>query len=250
MSSTIWTQCAGTSEIGPLGHTAWRVVEAQHRVATRKVVDSLAAQQVLEDLLNSAKPPVGDCTLHDLLCTPFRYPPLRHGSRFGGRHERGVWYGAGALPTAFAEVAYYRLRFLEDSTADLGMVEVDLSAFEAEVETAYGVDLTAPVFGSFTDQLRAPDSYAATQPLGSAMRAAGVAAFLYASAREPEAGLCVAVFSPEALVPSARDPVPETWCCFAERAGVEFGRQARSRSSSYRFDREVFLVDEVLPIPG
>ena len=126
MSSDIWTQCAGPSEIRPLRLTPWRVVESQHQVATRKLVDTLDEQALLEELIDGAKPP--DATngrLHYLIATPFRYPPLKHGSRFGTAHERGIWYGAESVATAMAEVAYYRLVFLEGTTADLGRITVD-----------------------------------------------------------------------------------------------------------------------------
>ena len=53
----------------------WRVVEAQHVVSTLKLVDTLAEQALLEDLLEETKPPVPpECRhLHYLLATPFRY---------------------------------------------------------------------------------------------------------------------------------------------------------------------------------
>ena len=73
MSSNIWTQCAGASRLLSLRLRPWRVVEAQHLVSTRKLVDSLEEQAVLEGLIDSAKPP--DQTagrLHVLLATPFR----------------------------------------------------------------------------------------------------------------------------------------------------------------------------------
>src|SRR5690606_40733910 len=73
MSSSIWTRCAGASELRPLRLEPWRVVEAQHRVSTRKLVDTLEEQALLEDLIERAKPP--DPTggrLHYLLATPFR----------------------------------------------------------------------------------------------------------------------------------------------------------------------------------
>ena len=83
------------------------MVEAQHRISTRKLVDSDREQAVLEQLLESAKPPVPPASnlLHYLLFTPFRYPPLPNGSRFGTRWDRGIWYGAETLATAFAEVS-------------------------------------------------------------------------------------------------------------------------------------------------
>jgi hypothetical protein len=40
-------------------------------------------------------------------------------TRFGSRSERGLWYGSERLPTAFAEVAYYRILVLEGTAAPL-----------------------------------------------------------------------------------------------------------------------------------
>ena len=124
MSSSIWTRCGGISNRKRLAARAFRAVEAQHRISTRKLTDSDAEQVLLEDLLESSKPALaGDLEglegLHYLLFTPFRYPPLRHGSRFGVKTEGGIWYGSQTLPTCFAEVAYYRLVFLEGTTAKL-----------------------------------------------------------------------------------------------------------------------------------
>ena len=42
MSPSIWTRCAGASEVAPWQGSAWRVVEAQHLVSTRALVDDIA----------------------------------------------------------------------------------------------------------------------------------------------------------------------------------------------------------------
>lgn len=57
------------------------MVESQEQVATLQLVDTLEEQALLEELLESSKPPVpADAEpLHYLLKTPFRYPPLRWG---------------------------------------------------------------------------------------------------------------------------------------------------------------------------
>ena len=96
MSSTTWTPTAVASEAHRAAHTLWRAVEAQHRVATVVLVDSLAEQEQLERLLESSKPraPAGTQSLHWLLFTPFRYRPSRTGSRFRGLTDSGVLYGA------------------------------------------------------------------------------------------------------------------------------------------------------------
>jgi hypothetical protein len=250
MSSSIWTECAGDSEIRALVLDAWRVVESQHQIATRKLVETDAEQQVLEELIESVKPP--DPTrgrLHYLLFTPFRYPPLRHGSRFGTRAERGIWYGAETRPTAFAEVAYYRLLFLEGTKATLPALKIDLTAFRASIRTTRGIDLSAPPFQAHVSVLASPTSYAATQALGSAMRGAAVEAFRYVSARDVRGGIDVGVFAP--VVFGRRQPRSlETWHCTATRERVELTRRDYFQRSSLAFPREQFLVDGVLPAPA
>lgn len=251
MPSSIWTQSAATSEIGPLSLAPWRVVEAQHLIATRKLVGSDAEQAVLEEVLEAHKPPLRADSggLHYLLFTPFRYPPLRHGSRFGSRWEPGLWYGAEHLRSAFAEVAYYRLLFLEGTEADLGLLETDLTAFRAPVETALGLDLTLPRFDRWRAFLASKTSYAVTQPLGTVMRAEGVEAFRYASARDVEGGVNVGVFTPRAFA-SRRPRDLQTWHSAATRESVELSKQDYFSRARYRFAREDFLVGGTLPWPS
>src|SRR5688500_7050983 len=178
MSSSIWTRCADGSELIALRLEPWRVVEGQHQVSTRKPVASDAEQALLEDLIETVKPGrLAPPRLHYLLATPFRYPPLRHGSRFGGRYEPALWYGAESLDTALAEVAYYRLVFLDGTTANLDGVETELTSFRARVRTERGADLTAGCFASHRAELASAISYAASQATGADMRAAGVDAF-------------------------------------------------------------------------
>jgi hypothetical protein len=250
MSSSIWTECAGASEIRLLTVDAWRSVEAQHQVATRKLVDSDAEQQLLEELIETVKPPLLEgARRHYLLSTPFRYPPLGYGSRFGTRLERGIWYGSEEQSTLFAEVAYYRFLFLHGSSADLGVVETELTAFRAAVRSEKGIDLTAPPFKAYRAVLASPTSYAATQALGLAMREAGVEAFRYTSARDAAAGANLGVFS--AAVFGRRQPRSlETWHCTATRARVEVARRDYFRHAVFGFSLEQFLVNERLPAPA
>jgi hypothetical protein len=251
MSSSIWTRCAGASELRPLGVSAWRVVEAQHQVSTRKLVDSTEEQILLEELIDRAKPPyTTPARLHYLLATPFRYPPLRHGSRFGRRHERGVWYGSLTRRAAFAEVAYYRLLFLEGTTAALEPVTTQLTAFTIRVRSARAIDLTTPPFDVYRKAIASPTKYDATQPLGSAMREADTELFSFPSAREP-GGVNVGIFSPAAFG-NAKPREFETWHCTSTRARVELARRdfASWARETFSFERHVFLVDGALPAPG
>ena len=250
MSSSIWTRCAGDSELRPLRLSPWRVVEAQHQLSTRKLVDSAEEQELLEELIDSVKPP--DRTggrLHYLLFTPFRYPPLPHGSRFGSRRERGIWYGSLEQRAAFAEVAYYRLLFLEGTAADLGTIETALTAFTAIVRTARGIDLVAPPFAAHRRAIASPTSYASSQALGAAMRSAGVEAFKYPSARDTEGGVNVGVFVP-AVFGHAKPRSFETWYCFASAECVEVTPGGYFKTERYSFPRAQFLVQGSLPSPG
>jgi hypothetical protein len=256
MRSSIWTECAGGSELRPLRLLPWRVVEAQHQLSTRKLVDSAAEQELLESLIDGAKPPAlpparGARPFHYLLTTPFRYPPLRNGSRFGGRFERGIWYGADALRTAFAEVAYYRFVFRAGSTADLGVLATSLTVFRARVRTDRGIDLLAPPFDACREVIASPTSYGEAQALGSAMRSEGVEAFRYPSARLPEreAAACVAVLDPAAFT-GARPRDIGTWQCTATPERVEFAMRDYFRRDVVTFERAAFLVAGRLPVPA
>ncbi len=250
MSSDIWTQCAGRSEIRELRLTPWRVVESQHQVSTRKLVDTLEEQALLEALIDGAKPP--DATAgrqHYLLFTPFRYPPLRHGSRFGDRNARGIWYGAELVSTAMAEVAYYRLVFLEGTTAALDRLTVELTAFRAKAHTLTGVDLMVPPLAAHRHAIASPSQYTASQALGAAMRADGVEMCRYPSARDPAGGVNVAVFSPRVFGRSAPRDF-QRWQAVADRTRVELTRRDYTVRESIVFDRRVFLVDGRLPMPA
>ena len=250
MSSSIWTRCAGDSEIRELRLDPWRAVEAQHQLSTRKLVASADEQVVLEELIESAKPP--DRThgrRHYLLSTPFRYPPLRHGTRFGTRHERGIWYGSVTRETAFADVAYYRLVFLEGTRADLGVLSTPLTVFRVKARSAHGVDLTAPPFDAYRRAIASPARYEAPQALGAAMRAAGVEIFRYPSARDPRGGANVGAFTPD-VFGRAKPRDLETWQCVATRAVIELAKHDYFGREVYTFARETFLVGGVLPAPS
>jgi hypothetical protein len=250
MASSIWTRCAGDSELRPLRLSPWRVVEAQHQVSTRKLVDSAEEQVLLEEMIDRVKPPdVTRGRLHYLLFTPFRYPPLAHGSRFGGRHERGIWYGSLERRSAFAEVAYYRLLFLEGTRASLGTVTTALTAFTARVRTARGVDLVAPPFNVYHRVIASPTSYASSQPLGTAMRSSGVEVFRFPSARDAEGGINVGVFV-ATVFGNAKPKSLETWHCSASRERVEITKGDYFKRDSFAFPREQFLVKGVLPAPA
>ncbi len=250
MSSSIWMRCGGVSRIQALGLEAWRVVESQHQISTRKLVDSAGEQQLLEQLIETSKPPAPSSgRLHYLLFTPFRYPPLRHGSRFGTRSEPSLWYGSETLRTAFAEVAYYRLLFLEGTRADLGVVETELSAFTVLIRAERGIDTTLLPFAAHRGVLASPLEYAETQALGRAMREAAVEAFRFVSARDERGGVNVGLFTPVAFQETQPRRL-ETWHCVATHTQVELSRRDYFDRALHAFLREDFLVAGSLPAPA
>jgi hypothetical protein len=254
MSLSIWTRCAASFKPRKIELSAWRVVESQHVLSTRKLVDSDEEQVLLEELVDKVKPPLPVGAefqgLHYLLFTSFRHPPLRHGSRFGTRAERGIWYGSKELATSLAEVAYYRLLFLEGTRADLGTVTVELTAFTAAVRARAGADLTRPPFASFESAISSKVSYEASQALGACMRAAKMDGFLFISARAPVRGTNVGLFAPAFAQKGPKRF--ETWTCSADRAKVELAQKSviRTRISRMGFARKDFLVDGKLPSPS
>ena len=78
--------------------TVLRLVQQQGINSLEPLVDNLEQLARLEAMVASSKPPLPaagpDTPSHPLLTTPFRYPPLRHGSRFGSRQYRGIFYGS------------------------------------------------------------------------------------------------------------------------------------------------------------
>ncbi|HEY4303167.1 MAG TPA: RES family NAD+ phosphorylase [Gemmatimonadaceae bacterium] len=249
MLSSIWTQCAGDSSLRPLRVDAWRVVEAQHQVSTRKLVDTADEQVLLEELIDGVKPPdPTHGTLHYLLATPFRYPPLPHGSRFGARHQPSVWYGSETLETALAEVAYYRLVFLAGTSASFETLTTTLTAFTARASSTRGTDLVSAPFDVHRETIASPAQYTDTQQLGNAMRAAGVELFRYPSARAQD-GVNIGAFVPS-VFGRGKPRAFETWHCVAKRSGVELAKRDYFARGSVTFPREHFLIDGSLPAPA
>ncbi len=255
MSRSIWTRCGGRSNAGALGCRPWRVAESQRIISTRPLVDSDGEHELLERMIDARKPPLPPDPafekLHYLLYSPFRYPPLRYGSRFGGRHEPSLWYGSEQLRTALAETAYYRIVFFEGTKARLAPHAMPFSAFQVDVATRAGVDLSSPAFKASLRKICSPTGYTASQRLGTEMRADGIEAVRYPSARDPRRGMNVALFSPAAFAAPAPLATPETWYCTVTAAhDVEFRHERALTIDTEAFPRSTFLVGGALPAPA
>ncbi len=245
MSSPTWTPDGLASEAKPWGGRGWRLVEAQHRVSTLKLVDGLGEQALLEALLEATKPPLPvECRgLDDLLATPFRYdPPYPHGSRFWrpGR-TAGVFYAAEQPETAVAEMAFHRLLFFAESPATPWPDDAAAyTAFSAAIASDRHLDLTVPPLDRDAPVWSDPMRYEACQALADQAREVEVPLLRYRSARDPEHGMALAVLSCSAFA----EPTPierRTWRMRLSRHGVQ--ALCEFPVARLEFGRDAFVAD-------
>lgn len=245
-----WDVCLSEGEPVRLSGVLLRLVESQEQVATNQLVSSLDRQAMLEDLLEATKPRLrkGTELLHYLLATPFRYPPLKHGSRFGTRSEPSLFYGSLDVKTVLAEAAYYRLIFWYGMTRPpVGKLDTQHTLFGAAYRTNKGLRLQDPPFSQYRNALTNPADYRESQALGSRMRATGIEAFEFISARDPDGKINVALFLPKAL--AAKEPLSQApWLCELTAEHVRF-YAAHSRDI-HDFPVGMFLVGGKLPQPA
>lgn len=246
----LWAACGERARVEPLNHELLRVVESQEQIATNRLVDDLQEQHWLEAMVERTKPPLPDSarSLHYLLATPFRYPPLRHGSRFGTYHEPSLFYGSHTLATALAETAYYRFVFWHGmrEPPPSGKYLTQHTVFAVRYQTGHGLRLQDPPCNRYQAVLTDPQSYHATQSLGAAMRAARIEAFEYVSARDPDGGINAALFTPAALAVDA--PLyQQPWICESRAETVSFYSVGGEGVHAYPI--ALFMVDETLPSP-
>ncbi|BAF90308.1 hypothetical protein AZC_4310 [Azorhizobium caulinodans ORS 571] len=200
-------------------------MEAQHRVSTLKLVDTLDEQALLEELIEETKPLLPpECTrLPYLLASPFRYaPPYPHGSRFrrAGRTP-GVYYAAETPQTAVAEMAFYRLLFFAESPGTpWPRNAADYTAFATGLATDRALDLTAPPLERDGAAWTHLTDYEACQTLAEAAREAGLLLLRYASARDPAGGRNVAALSCTAFA-DGRIGERQTWRLRLSPSGVQ-----------------------------
>lgn len=245
-----WDACLADARPLKLTGVVLRLVESQEQVATNQLVSSLERQAVLENMLEATKPRLRNGTehLHYLLATPFRYPPLKHGSRFGTRSEPSLFYGSLETRTLLAEAAFYRFVFWHGMTKPpAGKLDTQHTLFGAEYRTASGLRLQNPPFAAHQDALASSLDYRTNQALGSGMRAAGIEAFEFLSARDPEGGINLALFVPAAFAgknPVSQDP----WLCELTGDRVRF-HAARGRNI-HDFPLGLFEVGGKLPQPA
>ncbi|MCP9915551.1 RES family NAD+ phosphorylase [Cyanobium sp. ATX 6F1] len=239
---------AQAAAVVPLKGTVLRLVQPQGIDTLGPLVDDLEQLARLEALVETSKPPLPSFSQrtpsHPLLTTPFRYPPLPHGSRFGGREHRGMFYGSRSRSGSLVEGAYYALLFWEgqvESPAE--PIRRRQALFSVEIDTSRGLQLQKLAVAGAQAALRDPRHYGASQRLGDWMREAAIEAFEYLSARSREPLVQVGVFTPAALGSPPFDQVEITCEICADHASFLSHDDGRI----HRYARELFLVDGELP---
>ncbi|MEO1078380.1 MAG: RES family NAD+ phosphorylase [Pseudomonadota bacterium] len=148
---------------------------------------------MLERMLERNKPGTLSGRIHYLLGTPFRYPPLDYGSRFGTAHDRWIFYGSLDSETCLRECGYYRFKLLFDMAEPppkpLGC---EHTMFTVELAADRSVDLCAPTYAAVSNDLVSLESYALTHRVGRQARDANAQMLVFQSARST--GKNVAVF--------------------------------------------------------
>ena len=209
-----------------------------------KIVDTLAEQARLEELLEESKPSVpAECRhLHYLLFTPFRYgAPYPRGSRFRRAGlTAGVFYASQTVTTAVAEMAFFRLLFFADSPATPWPVNpIEHTAFQTRFRTGQALDLLAPPLDRDRARWMHPADYTACQDLADAARAAGVEVIRYGSARDPR-GVNIALLTCAAFGVTA--PLErQTWRLHLDSRGVR--ALCAHPERRLEFDRDAFGSD-------
>ncbi len=236
-------QGAVLSDPAPRSGEVWRVVEAQHRVSTMKLVDTLEEQTLLEEALESTKPPVPEeCKdLNFLLFTPFRYAAAND-SRFRRAGQTlGVFYAAEDIETSIAEVAFWRLLFfIESPQTPWPANPLELTAFSARYETARCLDLTRDPYADRIEIWTAPVDYAPCHQLADEARDMGCEVIRSLSARDPHRRATISILSCTAFCDTK--PVQErTWRMRLGSAGIF--ALCDNPHASLEFDRDAFGSD-------
>ncbi len=225
--------------------SVYRIVETQEYAATTGLVDSLEEQDILEQMLDTVKPGYRPETesLHYLISTPFRYPPLKHGSRFGDTTMASFFYASEQLATSLAEFAFYRFAFFNDmSVAYEQAVRSEHMSFSVRVRSSKLADLTQVVSEGISQQLTSPLQYNFSQQVGRQLLANGALVLRYKSARCDE-GINLAVAMPSEIV--SRTPQDHIhWICLSTADKISIN--AQGHSPCY-FNIKQFLIKGVLP---
>jgi hypothetical protein len=226
-----------------------RMVETQEYAATTSLVDDLEEQAILEQILDEFKPNYADDTqgLHYLISTPFRYPPLKYGSRFGTITEPSYFYASESIHTCLAEAAFYRFYLIDGTETPFPkMIQSEHSLFFVEVLSDNTLDLTQIFNSDIQHQLTDPATYSLTQKVGQHARENGADLLRYFSARSQQQGINVAIDNHTIIQSEKPKDKVEYICQLDPQTGIL--RFSQPRTFPVMFTREQYLVAGELPI--
>ena len=246
----IWNELKGNLHIKPIMLKMFRLVESQEQVATLSLVNNVYEQGILEELIETTKSPFKTYAqnLHYLLKTPFRYPPLKHGSRFGRTFEQGIFYGSLNIHTALSETAYYRFVFMMGPEKPYSsIISSEYTAFSISVKSERSILLDEPPFNAFKEPLMSPTCYQTTQLLGSSMRDSGIEVFRYLSARDKQGGKNIGLFTPDVFCKNKPSNLMQWFC---QTSIDEVGFLAQDEKTRVMFKLKDFLINDKFPSPS
>jgi hypothetical protein len=215
-----------------------RMVETQEYAATTSLVDDF-------------KPRYADNTqdLHYLISTPFRYPPLKYGSRFAAITEPSYFYASETIQTCLSEAAFYRFYLIDGTETPFPkMIQSEHSLFFVQVMSSKTLDLTQISDLLIQKQLTDPISYSITQQVGQHARKNGADLLRYFSARSQEQGINLAIDNHTIIQSEKPEDKAGYICQLDPQSGIL--RFSQPRTFPVTFTREQFLVDGHLPLLG
>jgi hypothetical protein len=224
----------------------YRIVETQETAATTSLVDNLEEQDLLEQLIDEVKPAyrTGTQSRHYLISSPFRYPPLKYGSRFGDITMPSYFYASDHVDTALVQCAYYRFVFFYHMIVPYEKaVKSDHMTFSVHVRSKAVADLTAIVSTSIKAQLTSPTHYTFTQQLGRFLsQEKGAEMIQFCSARH--AGGVNYAIANEQVITSEKPENNVNWICHSTLSTISFVTKGQR---PVFFEIERFLVEGDLP---
>jgi len=173
-----------------------RIVETQEYSGTLSLVDNLDEQSVLELILDDYKPPYaeGSKDRHYLISSPFRYPPLQYGSRFGSLHEPSYFYASESIESCLAEAAFYRFLLTDGTIVPYTKtITSKHDLFYVCVLSTTAIDFCKISERTVQEAITHPNSYFASQNIGRHCRDKGATLIRYHSARSEQQGVNVAI---------------------------------------------------------
>lgn len=235
----------------PRAGQVYRYAEDQERSATRSLVATHEEHDLLEELLEASKPPLPDTSkrYHYLLTTPFRYPPLPYGSRFGARYQRGILYASETFAALQAELAFYRFRFFHDMESPPTRLTTRHLLFAFDYRAQATLDLPALADPDLQKGLTSPNDYRLTQSLGSWARDRGLEAIRYYSARTLSSECNLALLDPRVIQSLPRPQFNFSVTVSSETVSITTGALA-PKSFDTDLPLEQFLSEGELPRPA